>query len=1395
MKKKHLLLAAILMLAVSSAWADTLDVCLPWTHAQRYVPINTVYADWGFENEFIYPASRVNEMAGGTITQITFYAMSDSLDFPETFQLRMEEVADTATQPLAWVRTSAVRHVWTGSVAIRDSLWTITLDTAFPYMGGNLLLSFRGLGQDGGFMTYDNIFCVCSTGYHSVTCRNANAQHVINSWLVNSPQVLPSVTFVYTPGDCRRPMAVVADSVGPHAALLSWDSVSGAMGYEWKLYADGLIVDSGLATATMVTLNSLTTATDYTFRVRTVCDSAATSAYASRTFTTPCDVIRPYDLPFVEDFEDCPTMENFHGIRCWTFLAYSRENWLRVERSSGNNIFSFFPQDNSTPQFAVLPQMQGIPSLTLSFRMRSSNRPGSFEIGVMTDPTDTLTFTPVEVFDTVLTANAWQNVEVSFSYYTGTTGYIAFRAGMPSSVTMSWIEIDDIVVNVTPTCDQMQGIEVANVTSSSADIVIHDTDAVGATYVVTLSGGGAIRTVTQSGSGAISFAGLAPTTDYTASVKKLCADSTAHPPLSVVFRTSCAPMPLPWSESFEDCGLNIPECWKTINLQSNSLSIATAVGYGSGSRSLTCYSSHTPELLVVLPEFSMQPDSLLLGLEVSRYTHGSDSATGVEVGILVDTADASSFVPMATCIPSAFWTWQHYNVTFPGYTSGRIALRFLLVSNVSETAHTFVDNITVEALTDSFVDTCAQPTEIRVTDIHGDRATLHIVSPMAVPHYMVYANGDSVEVFSSVCTLTGLVNDSLYTVAVSSICADSSHTARTEVQFRTDLCAPMPLPWSEDFDTVNTSGSNSVQLTDALPCWKRCGRGTSTVDNEYGTTNYRLKLELGSYNRNNIVVLPDLQGDLSNMEMSFYSIPSYPYNSTDHILQVGYTLTPDDTVSFRPLYSFNAADYVVSYNVVPRTETVSFNGAPADSRIALRIPMGDIAFQWYIDDIEVHAVQQCPRPQAVAARRIGADTAELCITDTIPGQTYRVTLTGGGITQTFTHSNIQTITLTGLIPSTGYVATISTICADSTMSNEVSCEFRTMCMPLTYADMPYSLDFESYPAGDAEEPCWRYYKVLADGSTMVEPYLVQIVENDALLSSAQSGIHALVVASGYVTPTYWVLPAMDSLAYRALEFGYRTAWGAHISFNYRADIGVMTDPLDPATFVLVDSIVSVADTYQTAHVEFYTYTGNSGYIAIRNLSDGGLTIDDLMVSAIAPPPTPSGLELVAVDSLTATVTWQPGGDEELWTVELSCADTLATQTFTQSNIQTFNNLVPLTHYTVRVAAVDKHNRMSEWSQPLEFTTLDTIHTIGTPTAEVGSVAIYPNPAHGSVTIEATSPATVTLLSLNGREVNTQAFTQSSNQTITIDLSAVPRGAYFVKVVSRGSVTVRKLIVK
>lgn len=1400
MKKRLMLLVAAITMMTLCAKADTLTLGLPWNHAQNMVPINTAYADYGFENEFIYPASSIGNMEGGLITQLTFYAARDSMDFSETFLLRMEEVADSVTQPTSWVHTGAAQLVWTGSVAIRDSLWTITLDTPFLYNGGHLLLSFRGLGQENGFWTSDNIFYVYATNHRTITYRTANAQHeYVGGWAASSPHVLPSVSFVFTPNAaavCHRPTVLEADSVGPHIAALHWNQVGGAAGYEWELLAYGQAVDGGFTPDTTLMLNALIPATDYTVRLRTVCDSANVSHWFQYSFVTGCATLSAADMPFFEDFESYSNSGIFDTtVRCWTMLAYSRRNWLRVEGTPAvNHFLSMWPQSDSAPQFAVLPEMQGLPAMTLTFKMRNSAVQTStvmsnLHIGVMTDPDDTLTFVPIATFNSLQTANQWVEAEVDFAAFAGNNGHIAFRAGLPSSSSQHfYIEIDDVMVNVAASCQQMQGIAIDNVTAHTADLIINDTAPAGATYIVTLTGNGT-QTITQSSNQTITLSSLSPITDYTVSVQKRCSDSTAHLPMAASFHTGCAPMQLPWSEGFENCGTDIPECWTTMNRSGNNLSISTAVGYGTGQHSLSGYSRHTPEMLVLLPEFALSPDSLMLSLDVSRYQHGTDTAVGVEIGIITDIADATTFVPTTVCIPTDIWSWEHYTATFPGHTSGRIAIRFLHVANVSETAHTFVDNITVEPLSGTLADTCVQP-NVFVSNIRGDGAMLHISSPMAMPHYMLYIDGDSVEIFSSVYTVTGLDADSLYTVGVSAICSDGSLTARTEVQFRTAICSPMPLPWSENFDALTISGNtyDPTQLTDVLPCWSRCGAGSSTIAGVYGTTNNRLKMTLGSYQYRNIVVLPDLQGDINNMELSFTSAPSYPYNDTNHLLQVGYTETPDDTASFRPVATFNAQDYVVSNNVTQRTETVGFSGVPYGARIALRIPAGALSREWYIDDIEVHAVQLCPRPQAVAAMHIGADTVDLFIIDTNPGQTYSVSITASDGTQTTTQTSTQTLTVTGLMPGTEYTASVSAICEDGSFTAEVSCRFRTMCPPMTYADMPYYLDFENAEM----DSCWRFYQVYADGSLHTGEHVVYISEDDALLAAAQSGTHSLVISSGYNTPTYWVLPAIDTLGGKQLEFGYRTGWGAHVSFDYRLDIGVMSDPLDTATFLLLDNIISVTDTYQTMHVEFDGLNG--GYIAIRDHSDGSVHIDDLTVSVIVPPvpPAPTNLQLLAVDSLSATIAWQPGGDETRWQIELSYADT---QTFTQSSNQTItlSGLSPLTTYSVRVAAVTERDLMSEWSDPLEFTTLDTVHDsipdVGISNIDTREVKIYPNPSRGSVTIETPTAATVTIYDLSGHSLSTF---QSHQSPLTFNL--LP-GAYFVRIVSAAGVVTRKLIVE
>lgn len=68
----------------------------------------------------------------------------------------------------------------------------------------------------------------------------------------------------------------------------------------------------------------------------------------------------------------------------------------------------------------------------------------------------------------------------------------------------------------------------------------------------------------------------------------------------------------------------------------------------------------------------------------------------------------------------------------------------------------------------------------------------------------------------------------------------------------------------------------------------------------------------------------------------------------------------------------------------------------------------------------------------------------------------------------------------------------------------------------------------------------------------------------------------------------------------------------------------------------------------------------------------------------------------------------------------------------------------------------------------------------------GGLRIYPNPASDKVTIvlneelRMKNEELVEVLDLQGRCVYTQALKHSGNQTITLDVSAIPNGAYFVK---------------
>ncbi len=81
--------------------------------------------------------------------------------------------------------------------------------------------------------------------------------------------------------------------------------------------------------------------------------------------------------------------------------------------------------------------------------------------------------------------------------------------------------------------------------------------------------------------------------------------------------------------------------------------------------------------------------------------------------------------------------------------------------------------------------------------------------------------------------------------------------------------------------------------------------------------------------------------------------------------------------------------------------------------------------------------------------------------------------------------------------------------------------------------------------------------------------------------------------------------------------------------KYRLQVGVMTDPADPATFTAVKTFNNTSTTSSVLRtVDFYSYTGTGRHIAFRNTLDPEYTgdfscnyIDDLTLS-LSPATTP-----------------------------------------------------------------------------------------------------------------------------------------------------------------------------
>ena len=229
------------------------------------------------------------------------------------------------------------------------------------------------------------------------------------------------------------------------------------------------------------TIENLSPATAYNVNVRAYCSETDQSKWGYSAYnqnsdlsvTTECGALT---MPYSCDFEgalETSQSSNYPMPKCWTRKEYRggyqgsytyypsvREASYSYPYAHGGNGESaisgksmhFYKPNTSTDEAAILPEVDAqytMSDLQISFwaRLESYQTNKDLSIGVMTDPSNISTFVEVATV-TVKDAN-FQEYTAFLENYTGEGRHIAIRF---NSSTTGYIFVDDITVDVAPTC-------------------------------------------------------------------------------------------------------------------------------------------------------------------------------------------------------------------------------------------------------------------------------------------------------------------------------------------------------------------------------------------------------------------------------------------------------------------------------------------------------------------------------------------------------------------------------------------------------------------------------------------------------------------------------------------------------------------------------------------------------------------------------------------------------------------------------------------------------------------------------------------------------------------------------------------------------------------------------
>ncbi|MBQ3734888.1 MAG: fibronectin type III domain-containing protein [Bacteroidales bacterium] len=1248
------------------------------------------------------PASDFVFEGQGSATMYSGYADGAQNDWLVTPKLAL-----TGTQHLTFMAKSSYSWYGLEEVSVWISAENATLTA--PASDTAALPGFTKIAQFNNLPTEFFLYEVSLAGYTG----NRYIAFVRRDYPNNAYYLCLDNVSVEESPDCTRPSALTVDSVNTSSAILSWTSDADNFNFYYKTDDAStytVVNNVTLSSDSTYTLENLLPGQYYMWYVEALCDDGAVLSSllteSPSIFVTECADVT--ELPLTCDFEHNIGSVNFTLPTCWDKLGFGELNVYNSSYYSHSGDYALYCYA-STPQVLVLPELDNtlqISNMQLTFwsrydyMMSATTHPALIEIGVITDPTDTATFVPLDSVTSFTTSHT--EYVTTLEDYTGTANHIAMRIN-PGQYTYDGnyyydnsLYIDDITLELIPSCPRPESVTITNLSHNSVSLSWSSEE--DGFMVYYRESGTAAYTAIDDGPLTDNFytlTGLNSATDYDLYVTSICSDLTETPSVAIHFTTNCSPMDsLPYSCDFEEFlnSTDLPICWVRGNSSTTYPYVNTYSGVNS-SNCLNFYNVNTAAMPAIDPT-AIDLTEYRVTFDAYAYNPGDV----LQVGVMTDPTNVNTFTTVASLAMTD--SYASYEVSLASYQGNGAYVAF---RNVEANSY-YVDNVVLEALPD-----CMRPT-VFSANLGIDHATISWnatgdQSAWEVAVGSAYSNPDTLpseNVTTNSYTMGNLTANTSYTIFVRTLCGSENSIWSAPFTFTTLLTEAVQLPYICNFeDTVENAHWTLVNGSEPN-IWVFDTAANNTTNGMYGlyvssdsgaTNDYDVTASSAVWAYRDIQ-FPDADQFNISFDWRGYGESTYDYMKVFIGNPTSVNAGSYDNPSGSALLGF------FNQQSTWQTENIVLDGSYANATKRLYfLWRNDLSVGTQpsaaIDNLAVTTVS-CARPVAVELLANGATTVTIGITPATEfDNLWQVNINDSIFTVSDT-----IVTINGLTPATNYVVKANTICsANDTSAWSIPVNFMTECLQLT--TVPQTWDFESNIVGISYPYVLCWHRISGDSYSQY-PY----VENYS--DYAHDGINSLYFYN-YYGSSIAIMPAIDpnALNIQNLEVSFYANTNDY-SGAVSLQVGVMTDPHDASTFTNVET-VSLPNVYgnDPIVVTFENYTGTGTYVAFKTVApeyaSSRISMDDVVLEEIPACPTPTAVTVTNLNMTSADISWTENGEASTWYIKFSDGTTENTVTAT-TNPFTVTGLTSGTAYTVQVQSDCGNSEASGWTLPTSFTT-------------------------------------------------------------------------------------------